>query len=110
MTLNAKIKKYGFLFERLFVTNWQSIDACLAELPCFKGIWSQYKQLKAYALYSTDFTHLHYLPSTVTAATDDDKSLTTLQWESGMPTIVGKSAQQAMQLGSEARETRAFPL
>ena len=41
-----------------------------------------------------NFTHLYYLSDSVTAATDDDKSLMILKWECGMTATVGKSVQQ----------------
>lgn len=91
MTLNAKIKKYEYYHKScLFQTGSQLLPYYL-NFSLFYGIWFEYKQFRASAWNSEDLTQLYYLPFTVSAARDDDKSLKILKWESGITTIVGDS-------------------
>lgn len=91
MTLNAKIKKYKFYHKSCLLQTGSQLLPFYSNFPLFYDIWSEYKQFRASAWNSEDLTQLYYLPSTVSAARDDDKSLKILKWASEMTTIEGDS-------------------
>lgn len=91
MTLNAKIKKYEFYHKSCLLPTGSQLLPFYLNCPLFYGIWSEYKQFRASGWNSEDLTQLYYLPSTVSAARDDDKSLKILKWASGITTTVGDS-------------------
>lgn len=89
---NAKIKKRGSCLQGHWLQTGSQMMAFYLNCPVSAKVFGpNASRLKPSIIYSTDFTHLYYLPSTVTAATDDDKSLAIFKWKSRMTTIGGKS-------------------
>lgn len=75
MTQMPRLKSVDLVFKAIGTTSSQMMAFYLNCPVSAKVFGSLISRLKPSIIYSTDFTHLYYLPSTVTAATDDDKSL-----------------------------------
>lgn len=92
---NAKTKNCGFCLQGHWLQTGSQMMAFYLNCPVFAKVFGpNASRLKPHIIHSTDFTHLYYLPSTVTAASDNDKSLAIFKWKSGMTTVGGKSMQQ----------------
>ena len=106
---NAKTKNCGFCLQGHWLQTGSQMMAFYLNCPVFANVFGpNASRLKPHIIHSTDFTHLYYLPSTVTAASDDDKSLAIFKWKSGMTTVGGNQCSRNAQVRFEAREPLIF--
>lgn len=106
---NAKIKKRRSCLQGHWLQTGSQMMAFYLNCPVFAKVFGpNASRLKPSIIHSTDFTHLYYLPSTVTAATDDDKSLAIFKWKVEWLQSEGNQYSRNAQVRFEAREPLIF--